>query len=91
MRAKFLYSLVAFILLTLAWAKTAQAAQSEEAQLETINRLPEGERQTRLVNGARKEGTVTWYVAMNRVYAQDLINVFEADYPFLKVNALIAS
>jgi iron(III) transport system substrate-binding protein len=63
-------------------------AQSEERLLDEINRLPEAERQVRLVNGAKKEGTVTWYVAMNRAYAQDLINAFEAQYPFLKVNAL---
>jgi ABC-type Fe3+ transport system substrate-binding protein len=64
------------------------AAQTEEKLLDEINQLPEAERQTRLVNGARKEGTVTWYVAMNRAYAQDLINAFEAQYPFVKVNAL---
>jgi iron(III) transport system substrate-binding protein len=67
------------------------AAQTEETLLEDINQLPEAERQARLVNGAKKEGTVTWYVAMNRPYAQDLINGFEADYPFLKVNALTGS
>jgi iron(III) transport system substrate-binding protein len=69
----------------------AQAGQAEEALLEEINQLPPAERQARLVGGAKKEGAVTWYVAMNRAYAQDLINVFEADYPFLKVNALTAS
>ena len=64
------------------------AAQTEEKLLDDINQLPEVERQARLVNGVKKEGTVTWYVAMNRTYAQDLINAFEAQYPFLKVNAL---
>jgi iron(III) transport system substrate-binding protein len=64
------------------------AAQTEERLLDDINQLPEAERQTRLVNGAKKEGSITWYVAMNRAYAQDLINAFEAQYPFLKVNAL---
>jgi iron(III) transport system substrate-binding protein len=62
--------------------------QTEEKLLEEINQLTEAERQARLVNGAKKEGAVTWYVAMNRAYAQDLINTFEAQYPFLKVNAL---
>jgi len=65
-----------------------QAAQTEEALLEEINQLPEAERQARLISGAKKEGIVTWYVAMNRAYAQDLINAFEAEYPFLKVRAL---
>ncbi len=64
------------------------AAQTEETLLEEINQLPEAERQARLVSGAKKEGTVVWYVAMNRAYAQDLINAFEAEYPFLKVRAL---
>jgi iron(III) transport system substrate-binding protein len=64
------------------------AAQTEEKLLDDINQLPEVERQARFVNGAKKEGTVTWYVAMNRTYAQDLINAFEGQYPFLKVNAL---
>lgn len=63
-------------------------SQSEEKLLEDINQLPEAERQARLVAGAKKEGTVTWYVAMNRAFAQDLINAFEAQYPFVKVNAL---
>jgi len=68
-----------------------RAAQPEETLLEQINQLPEAERQARLVNGAKKEGSVTWYVAMNRAYAQDLINAFQTEYPFLKVNALTAS
>jgi len=81
-----------FCFMTLVWAPTElRAAPVEETLLETINRLPEAERQARLVNGAKKEGAVTWYVAMNRAYAQDLINAFEADYPFLKVNALTGS
>ena len=77
--------------LSLAWFLSCAAvvlAQSEEKLLEEINQLPETERQARLVNGAKKEAAVTWYVAMNRAYAQDLINAFETQYPFLKVNAL---
>lgn len=69
----------------------ARGAQTDEALLEEINQLAENERQARLIAGAKKEGTATWYVAMNRVYAQELINAFQADYPFLKVNALTAS
>src|SRR5436309_10429780 len=66
-------------------------AQTEEKLLEEINQLSDAERQARLVSGAKKEGAVTWYVAMNRAYAQDLINAFEAQYPFLKVNVLTGS
>jgi hypothetical protein len=43
-------------------------AQSEETLLDGINQLPEAERQARLVNGAKKEGAVTWYVAMNQCF-----------------------
>ena len=66
-------------------------AQTEEKLLEEINKLSDADRQARLVSGAKKEGAVTWYVAMNRVYAQELIGVFEAQYPFLKVNVLTGS
>jgi iron(III) transport system substrate-binding protein len=77
--------------LSFAWFFACAAlvwAQSEEKLLDGINQLPEAERQARLVNGAKKEGAVTWYVAMNRIYAQELINAFQAQYPFIKVNAL---
>ncbi|MGZ8427806.1 MAG: ABC transporter substrate-binding protein [Candidatus Binatia bacterium] len=66
-------------------------AESEEKLLDEINQLTEAERQTRLVNGAKKEGTVNWYVAMNRVFANDLVNGFQSEYPFLKVNTLTGS
>ena len=84
--------LVGFFVTALIYSPSSlHAAQPEETLLEEINRLPEAERQARLVSGAKKEGSVTWYVAMNRAYAQDLINAFQAEYPFLKVNALTAS
>src|SRR5713226_7028096 len=84
--------LVGCVFVALVYASTAlHAAQPEETLLEEINRLPEPDRQARLVNGAKKEGAVTWYVAMNRAYAQDLINAFEAEHPFLKVNVLTGS
>src|SRR5919106_2604608 len=80
-----------FLMTLLQPVAPVRAAQPEEALLEAINRLPEPDRQARLVTGAKKEGAVTWYVAMNRAYAQELINAFEADYPFVKVNVLTAS
>lgn len=80
-------------LATVLWvtAPPTQLLAQEEKLLDDLNQLPEAERQARLVAGARKEATVTWYVAMNRPQAQDLINAFQADYPFLKVNALTGS
>ncbi|HTN69549.1 MAG TPA: hypothetical protein VMO00_00490, partial [Methylomirabilota bacterium] len=85
-------SFIGFLFIPLLFLQARpQAAQPEEVLLEEINRLPGPERQAKLVNGAKKEGAVTWYAAMNRAYAQDLINAFEADYPFIKVSALTAS
>ncbi len=68
-----------------------KAAQTEEDMLAEINRLPEVERQARLVSGAKKEGTVTWYAAMNRPNLQEIIGAFEGEYPFIKVNVLPGS
>ncbi len=59
-----------------------------EQLLEQLNRLPEAERHARLVAGAKKEGTVVWYVAMDRANADQLVKAFEAEYPFLKVSTL---
>src|SRR5258706_9955813 len=67
------------------------AAQSEEKLLAEINQLPEAERQARLIAGAKKESGVNWYVAMNRVFAQELVDRFQSDYPFVKVNTLTGS
>src|SRR4029450_13367178 len=50
------------------------SAQTEEKLLDDINQLPEAERQARLVNGAKKEGTVTWYVGVNRALAQGSVH-----------------
>jgi iron(III) transport system substrate-binding protein len=72
-------------------AAPVQLQAQEEKLLDDINQLPDSERQTRLINGAKKEAAVTWYVAMNRSQAQDLINAFQSDYPFIKVNALTGS
>jgi hypothetical protein len=66
------FLVVSFSCVGLVWGQT------EEKLLGEINQLAEAERQARLVNGAKKEGAVTWYVAMNRAHAQDLINAFEA-------------
>jgi iron(III) transport system substrate-binding protein len=56
-------------------------AQTEEKILKKSINCPK-RNAARLIAGA--EGAVTWYVAMNRTFAQDLINGFEARYPFSK-------
>ncbi len=39
----------------------------------------------RVVEGAKKEGVVTYYTGLNLVAAQKLIGAFEKRYPFLKI------
>jgi iron(III) transport system substrate-binding protein len=67
------------------------AAQSVEELLDKINRLPPGERQQKLAEGARKEGELVWYSTMNRENSQELINLFEKDHPHVRVKLLNGS
>jgi iron(III) transport system substrate-binding protein len=53
--------------------------------LEQINQLPEKARTETLEKEARKEGELVWYAAMASDRAGELIKVFEAKYPFLKI------
>jgi iron(III) transport system substrate-binding protein len=62
----------------------AQLASVEE-RLDQLNRLPERARAEALEKEARKEGEVVWYAAMASDRASEMIKVFEAKYPFLKV------
>ena len=66
-------------------------AQSVEESLDKINRLPAGERQQKLSEGARKEGELVWYSTMNRENSQELIGLFEKDHPYIKVKLLNGS
>src|ERR1043166_575973 len=63
--------------------KMAEAATTAEQLLADINRLPANERQARLERGARQEGSVVWYAAMNRNELSELKTIFEAEYPFI--------
>ena len=53
----------------------------------TISTVTRSERQT---GGPRREGTVNWYVAMNRVFANDLSMASKPDWS-LKVDTLTGS
>ena len=59
------------------------AAATPEQLLADINRLPANERQARLEKGAKQEGSVVWYAAMNRNELNELKLAFEAEYPFI--------
>ena len=52
--------LVGFFVMALIYSPSSlHAVQPEETLLEEINRLPEAERQARLVNGTKKEKNMT--------------------------------
>jgi iron(III) transport system substrate-binding protein len=71
-------------LLVILFTAAANASTVEE-RLDRVNRLPEKARAEALEKEARKEGEVVWYAAMATDRAGELIKVFEAKYPFLKV------
>jgi iron(III) transport system substrate-binding protein len=66
-------------------ATGASQATDVEARLRELDRLPEKERQERLVAGAREEKVVNWYDTYNLEAAQRLIKGFNEEYPFLEV------
>lgn len=72
------------VLLVILFTAAANASTVEE-RLDRVNRLPEKARAEALEKEARKEGEVVWYAAMATDRAGELIKVFEAKYPFLKV------
>jgi iron(III) transport system substrate-binding protein len=87
--AFFSTSLLVWVLLNL--FADSVGAQSVEASLDKINRLPAAERQQKLSDGARKEGELVWYSTMNRENSQELIGLFEKDHPYVKVKLLNGS
>ncbi|HET7006252.1 MAG TPA: ABC transporter substrate-binding protein, partial [Candidatus Binatia bacterium] len=82
--------LLTFVLLSacLAMATTDALAATPEETLAKINQLAPAERQATLVREAKNERTVIWYAPMNRESLREFTSVFEAEYPFLKVEIL---
>lgn len=60
-------------------------ADGAEDVLKKANSLPAEERQRILVEGAKKEGNITFYAATNLRDTQELIAGFNKHYPFIKV------
>src|ERR1044071_45431 len=69
----------------------AQPKGGVEELLDGINRLSGAERRQRLTDGARREGELVWYSTMNRENSQELITVFQKDYPYISVKLLNGS
>lgn len=71
--------------IALSLAPSLSPAQSVEERLDQLNRQSEKTRSEALEKEARKEGELVWYAAMASDRAGELIKVFEAKYPYLKV------
>lgn len=67
---------------------TLAPAQTREATLGTITKLKGAERETRLLEGARKEGGLIWYSSTTADDSLALVRKFEGKYPSLKVQHL---
>src|SRR5215510_13819197 len=74
-RAKsFWIFLLPLALVMLAWGWTASAGQADPA--------------ARLIDGAKKEGALVWYTALNLNDSEMLTKRFEQIYPFIKTDTL---
>jgi len=82
---KFLPRATAALVLLCATASAAQAA-SVEALLSDINKLPPAERQKRLEEGARREGSFVHYSVSNAELINAYVKAFMNKYPFIKAD-----
>src|SRR5437660_12743645 len=69
----------------------AATAQTREATLATLSKLQGSERQTRLIEGARKESGLVWYSSTTAEDALALIKKFHEQLPAMKVQHLSSS
>jgi iron(III) transport system substrate-binding protein len=72
--ATFLLSLLSIFVVILAFARSPLEAQPDAA--------------SRLIEGAKKEGTLVWYTALNLNDSEMLTKRFEQIYPFIKTDTL---
>ena len=82
---KFLPRATAALLLFCATVSVVQAA-SVEALLADINKLPPAERQKRLEEGARREGSFVHYSVSNAELINAYVKAFMNKYPFIKAD-----
>src|SRR6266536_2921153 len=79
-----LCSLAVMSIVTLRVAASAQA-QSREATLAAVMKLPSAERQSRLVDGAKKENGLVWYSSTTAEDALALTKKFHEQYPSIQI------
>jgi iron(III) transport system substrate-binding protein len=75
----------AVLLVSLGLLPGLALAQTSEATLQAIAKLRGGEREARLLDGARKEEGLLWYSSADADDALALLQKFQDQYPFLKV------
>jgi iron(III) transport system substrate-binding protein len=81
---KIIAALLAAVCL-LDWLSTASFAATVEESLAALNKLPAKERQRRLEEGARKEGSLVVYSNHGVETTQEYAQMFAKKYPFIKV------
>ena len=59
---------------------------AQESPIEKLRRLPPKERETRLIEGAKREGEVMWYGNWERDELDQLARSFKKKYPFINVS-----
>ena len=69
----------------------AQAPRTPSEKLAALNQLPADERRAKLLEEAKKEGTVVWYSTIVAVEAEPFIASFNQEYPDIKVQYVRAN
>jgi iron(III) transport system substrate-binding protein len=80
-----MWSLVISALIALGVAAPVQA-QSREAALAAVMKMPAAERQARLSEGAKKESGLVWYSSTTAEDALALIKKFHEQHPAIQIN-----
>jgi ABC-type Fe3+ transport system substrate-binding protein len=74
------------ILLCMAPKPAAAVARSAEDIWKSLEKLPAGEREKKLIEGARSEGEMVWYTNSGVENATRYIQAFKKNYPFINAN-----
>ncbi|MGZ9262917.1 MAG: ABC transporter substrate-binding protein, partial [Candidatus Binatia bacterium] len=80
------FAVVAVSLWPLIGAVDVSLAQTREATLAALGKLPAAERQARLVEGAKKENGLVWYSSTTAEDALALSKKFNEQHPTIKIN-----
>ena len=67
------------------WMPRTAFSQTAREALKSIQNLSAAERKTRLVEGAKKEGTLVFYGSLAIDASRPLLDAFKKSYPFLKI------